>query len=154
GQYQYTNLDPKYYALGNKLYEPVPNPFFGQYQTFSAQPTVPLYQLLSSMPQYTSAGPGFLSDGRSMSNFLNLQMQSRNYHGLSLLASYTIRKTLINNIGKDPRQRGLPGGSRHLQNPNDLDEYYSVALYEYPQNLLLNYYYELPVGRGKKWMGN
>ena len=89
-----------------------------------------------------------------MSNFLNLQIQSRNYHGLSLLASYTNRKTLVNNVGKDPRQRAVPGGSRRLQNPNDLNEYYSVALYEYPQNLLLNYYYELPFGRGKKWMGN
>jgi hypothetical protein len=153
--YQYTNLDPKYYALGNKLFEPVPNPFLGQSQTFSGQTTVPLHQLLSSMPQYTSAGPGILTDGRSFSNFLNFQIQSRNYHGLSLLASYTVRKTLINNIGKDPRQRGsLPGGSRTLQNPNDLDEYYSVALYEFPQNLLLNYYYELPFGRGKKYMSN
>jgi hypothetical protein len=154
GQYMYTNLDPKYYALGNKLFNAVPNPFFGQSQTFSGQPTVPLYQLLSSMPQYSSAGPGYLSEGRSMSNFLNLQIQSRNYHGLSLLASYTNRKTLVNNVGKDPRQRAVPGGSRRLQNPNDLNEYYSVALYEYPQNLLLNYYYELPFGRGKKWMGN
>jgi hypothetical protein len=152
--YQYTNIDPKYYALGNKLFEPVPNPFVDQSQAFSGQTTVPLYQLLSSAPHYTGAGPGFLSEGKSFSNFVNFQIQSRNYHGLSLLASYTIRKTLVNNIGKDPRQRGLPGGNRAFQNPNDLNEQYGVALYEFPQNLLLNYYYELPVGRGKKWMSN
>jgi Carboxypeptidase regulatory-like domain len=152
--YKYTNLDPKYYSLGSKLREPVPNPFLGQSQTFQGQDTVPLHQLLSSAPHYTGAGPGFLSEGRSFSNFVNFQIQARSYHGLSFLGSYTIRKTLVNNVGKDPRQRGLPGGGRVFQNPNDLDEMYGVALYEIPQNLLLNYYYELPVGRGKKWMGN
>jgi len=149
--YRYTNLDPSYYSLGTKLNEYVPNPFFGQSQNFAAQPTVPLYQLLSSMPQYTSAGPGYLTDGRSVSQFVNFQLQSRNFHGLSLLASYNIRKTLVNNWGKDLRQRGQRPS---LQVPNDLNERYSVALYEYPQNMLLNYYYELPFGRGKKWMGN
>jgi Carboxypeptidase regulatory-like domain len=154
GIYQYTNIDPKYYPLGNGLFEPVANPFTDQSQAFSGQTTVPLYQLLSGAPQYTGAGPGFLSEGKSFSNFVNFQIQARSYHGLSLLASYSIRKTLVNNVGKDPRQRGLPGGGRVFQNPNDLDEMYGVALYEMPQNLLLNYYYELPVGRGKKWMGN
>jgi hypothetical protein len=102
------------------------------------------------MPQYTQAGPGYLTEGRSMSNFVNFQIQSRNFHGLSLLASYNIRKTLVNNTGKDIRSR-LPG-TNQLQNPNDLNEFYSVALYEYPQNLLLNYYYELPFGRGKRFL--
>ena len=96
----------------------------------------------------------FSQKANRFSNFVNFQIQARSYHGLSLLASYSIRKTLVNNVGKDPRQRGLPGGGRVFQNPNDLDEMYGVALYEIPQNLLLNYYYELPVGRGKKWMGN
>jgi hypothetical protein len=151
--YRYTNISPDYYSLGATLRTQVPNPFYGQSQTFQAQPTVPLYQLLSSMPQYSSAGPGYLTEGKSMSNFVNFQVQSRSFHGLSLLASYNVRKTLVNNVGKDLRQPGLANGSRAFQNPNDLDESYSVALYESPQLLLLNYFYELPFGRGKRFMG-
>jgi hypothetical protein len=151
--YQYTNISPAYYSLGSSLLAQVPNPFFGQSQTFQAQPTVPLSQLLSSMPQYSSAGPGYLTDGRSLSNFVNFQAQSRNFHGLSLLASYNVRKTLVNNVGKDQRQPSLANGSRVFQNPNDLNESYGVALYENPQTLLLNYSYELPFGRGKHFMG-
>jgi hypothetical protein len=87
-----------------------------------------------------------------MSNFLNLQMQSRSYHGLMLLASYNIRKTLINNVGKDYRlSYGLFGSA---QNPNDLQEMYGVARYEVPQTLVLDYYYELPVGHGRQFLGS
>src|SRR5581483_7003433 len=96
----------------------------------------------------TQAAPGYLTAGRSVSNFVNFQIQSRTFHGLTLLGSYNIRKTLVNNTGKDMRSRITP----NLQNPNDLNEFYGVALYEYPQNVLLNYYYELPFGRGKRFM--
>jgi len=150
--YKYTNIDPKYYSLGSELYTAVPNPFFGQSQADAGAPEIPLHQLLSQMPQYSHAGPSLLTNGHSMSNFLNLQMQSRNFHGLMLLASYNIRKTLVNNAGKDFRLHTSLYGSS--QNPNDLQEWYGVARYEVPQMLLLNYYYELPVGRGKYFLGN
>jgi hypothetical protein len=149
--YKYTNIDPKYYSLGSQLYATVPNPFFGQSLADAAAPQIPLWRLLSQMPQYSSASPGLLTSGHSMSNFLNLQMQSRNYHGLMLLASYNIRKTLINNVGKDYRlSYGLFGSA---QNPNDLEEMYGVARYEVPQTLVLDYYYEVPVGHGRRFLG-
>jgi len=151
--YRYTNIDPAYYALGEKLRATVPNPFFGQSQNDAGVPNIPLYRLLGSMPQYSSARPEYLTEGHSMSNYLNLQVQSRDFHGLTLLASYNIRKTLVNNVGKDLRQAG-GGGLGNVQNPNDLEEIYGVARYEVPQTVLLNYYYELPVGRGKQWLGN
>jgi len=150
-QYRYTNIDPKYYGLGSQLYASVPNPFFGQSEADAGAPEIPLYRLLAQMPQYSNAAPGMLTAGHSMSNFLNLQMQSRNFHGLMLLASYNIRKTLVNNVGKDTRQNGAYFGA--LQTPNDLEELYGVATYEIPQMWLFNYYYELPVGRGKRFLG-
>jgi hypothetical protein len=149
--FRYTNIDPKYYSLGSQLYAAVPNPFFGQSERNAAAPQIPLWRLLSSMPQYASASPGMLTTGHSLSNFLNLQMQSRNFHGLMLLASYNIRKTLVNNGGKDMRQNTYVGS---LQNPNDLEETYGVATYEVPQMWLFNYYYELPVGRGRRFLGS
>jgi hypothetical protein len=129
----------------------VPNPFYGQSQTFADQPTVSLYQLLGLAPQYTQVSPGQATWGRSISNFLNMQIQTRSYHGLTLLASYAIRKTLTNTAGKDIQHNG-PAGRGLLQDPHNLMEAYGVALYEKPQTLLLNYSYDLPFGRGRQFM--
>jgi hypothetical protein len=149
--YDYTNIDPKYYSLGSQLYTPVPNPFFGQSEADASAPEIPLYRLLAQMPQYSFASPGMLTAGHSMSNFLNLQMNSRNFHGLMLQASYNIRKTELNTNGKDFRLSGEPGV---FQNPNNLNEAYGVAPYELPQTWCFEYTYELPVGRGKRFLGN
>ncbi|MGA8151875.1 MAG: carboxypeptidase-like regulatory domain-containing protein [Terriglobales bacterium] len=145
------NIPLEYYSLGQKLYSQVPNPFYGQSQTFASQPTVQLSQLLGLSPQYSAVTPGQATWGRSISNFLNLQMQSRGFHGLTLLASYNIRKTLTNTWGKDIQHSG-PAGSGYLQNPHNIMEAYGVAGYELPQTLLLNYSYELPLGRGRQYM--
>ena len=148
---RYTNVTPEYYDLGEKLLTPVPSPFVGQAQNFVSD-TVPLHHLLSSAPHYTNAGPNHLTNGRSMSQFVNFQAKTRRFRGLSLLASYSIRKTLVNNVGKDLR---LGQGGRTFQNTFDLvDEAYGVALYERPHQLLLNYFYEVPVGSGRTLIGN
>ena len=147
------NIPLQYYSLGSHLQDQVPNPFYGQSQTFASEPTVPLYQLLGRSPQYTNISPGQATWGRSFSNFLTLQMQSRAWHGLTFLGAYTIRKTLTNTGGKDI-QHGSPTGNGLLQNPHDLMEGYGLALYELPQTLLLNYSYDLPFGRGRQFLNN
>ena len=146
-----TNIPTQYYSLGASLQNQVPNPFYGQSQQFASQPTVPLYQLLGGAPQYTQISPGQASWGRSFSNFLNLQMQSRGFHGLTLMASYSIRKTLTNSSGKDI-QHNSSLGQGLLQNPHNLMEGYGVALYEMPQTMLLNYSYDLPIGKGRRFL--
>lgn len=145
------NIPLNYYKLGSDLQTQVPNPFFGQSQTFASQPTVPLSQLLGLSPQYSQVSPGQVTWGRSFSNFLNMQIQTRNYHGLMLLGSYSIRKTLTNTAGKDIQHNG-PAGIGVLQNPHNLMEGYGVALYEMPQTVLLNYSYDLPFGQGRQFL--
>src|SRR5579862_9412865 len=155
------NVPTDYYSLGssyeaanpgsNVFQTPVPNPFYGLSQTFSSETTLPLGQVLGLSPQYANTTPGQATWGRSFSNFLNLQIQSRGYHGLTLLASYNIRKTLTNTWGKDI-QHGGPAGSGYLQNPHNLMEAYGVAGYEVPQTVLLNYSYELPLGHGRQFL--
>jgi len=157
------NVPLQYYSLGqsyetanpgsNVFSAQVPNPFVGQSQTFASQPTVSLGQLLGLSPQYASVTPGQATWGRSFANFLNMQIQSRGYHGLTLLASFNIRKTLTNTWGKDI-QHGGPAGSGYLQDPHNIMEAYGVAGYEVPRSLLLNYSYELPFGRGRQFMGH
>jgi hypothetical protein len=82
-----------------------------------------------------------------------MQVQGRSYHGLSLLASYSIRKTLTNTAGKDIQHNG-PAGRGLLQDPHNLMEAYGVALYEMPQTLLLNYNYDLPFGKGRTFLNH
>ena len=147
------NTPLTYYQLGTDLTKQVPNPFFGQSQTFASQPTVQLSQLLGLSPQYSGSSPGQASWGKSLSNFLNLQIQGRSYHGLTLLASYTYRRTLTNSGGKDI-QHGGPAGSGLLQNPHNLNEAYGLATYEMPHSVLLNYGYELPFGRGRQFLNS
>jgi hypothetical protein len=144
-----------YYQLGSHLSDQVPNPFFGQSQTFAAQPTVSLSQLLALSPQYagtTSTTPGQASWGKSFSNFGNIQIQSRNFRGLALQASYAIRKTLTNTSSTDIHQFGSTAG--RLQNPHNLMEGYGVALYEMPQTMKINYSYDLPFGQGRDWLNH
>jgi hypothetical protein len=147
------NTPLNYYQLGTHLQDQVPNPFFGQSQTFASEPTVPLFQLLALSPQYSQSSPGQATWGKSFSNFANFQIQSRNYRGLALTASYAIRKTLTNTGGKDIQHNG-PAGSGLLQNPHNLMEAYGLALYEMPETLKLNYSYDLPFGRGRQFLGN
>jgi hypothetical protein len=147
------NTPTAFYQLGTHLNDQVPNPFYGQSQTFASQPTVSLFQLLALSPQYagaTSTTPGQATWGKSFSNFANVQIQSRNYHGLALLASYAIRKTLSDTASTDIHVYGATAGL--LQNPHNLMEGYGVALYEKPQTLKFNYNYDLPFGRGRQFM--
>jgi len=149
------NVPTGFYQLGAHLNDQVPNPFYGQSQTFASQPTVSLSQLLALSPQYAgtnSTSPGQATWGKSFSNFGNFQIQSRNYHGLELLASYAIRKTLSNTASTDIHQYGALAGS--LQNPHNLMEGYGAALYEMPQTMKVNYSYDLPFGRGREWMNH
>jgi len=87
-------------------------------------------------------------------NYLNLQIQTRGYHGLSLLGSYAIRKTITTSFTKDYRgSYGAPCAS-NVQDPNNLNECYGVAAYEVPQRWTLNYAYDLPFGRGRQFMNS
>jgi hypothetical protein len=148
------NVPLSYYQLGTHLFDQVPNPFYGQSQTFSAEPTVQLSQLLGLSPQYngnTSTTPGQATWGKSFSHFANFQVQSRNYHGLELLAAWSIRKTLTNTGSTDIHVFGATAGA--LQNPHNLMEGYGVSPAEMPSTFKLNYSYDLPLGRGRSWLG-
>ncbi len=153
-EWSLNNIPLNYYQLGAHLNDQVPNPFNNQSQSFTNDPTVPLAQLLGLSPQYggtNSTTPGQVTWGKSFANFLNLQIQSRNYRGLELLASYAIRKTLTNAASTDINSQGLAYGL--LQNPHNLMEGYGVSPSEMPQTMKLNYSYDLPVGRGRQFLG-
>ena len=98
------------------------------------------------------SSPGQASWGKSFSNFANFQIQTRSYNGLTFLASYAIRKTLTNTGGKDIQHAGTTNQNL-LQNPHNLMEGYGLATYEKPQTVKFNFSYDLPVGRGRTFLG-
>ena len=155
GEWSLNNVPLNYYQLGQHLNDQVPNPFVNESQSFTGQTTVALSQLLGLSPQYggaNSSTPGQVSWGKSFSNFANFQIQSRNFNGLELLASYAIRKTLTDAVSSDINSQGLSYGL--LQNPHNLMEGYGVSPAEMPQTVKLNYSYDLPIGRGRQFLGN
>jgi hypothetical protein len=152
-EWSLNNVPLNYYQLAAHLNDQVPNPFNNQSQSFTGEPTVALSQLLGLSPQYggtNSTTPGQVSWGKSFANFANFQIQSRNFQGLELLASYAIRKTLTDAASSDINSQGLAYGL--LQNPHNLMEGYGVSPSELPQTMKLNYSYDLPFGRGRRFL--
>ncbi|MGA8938142.1 MAG: hypothetical protein WB439_03155 [Acidobacteriaceae bacterium] len=155
GEWSLNNVPLTYYQLGAHLNDQVPNPFNNEGANFEGTPTISLSQLLGLSPQYAgtnSTTPGQVSWGKSLSNFANFQIQSRNFDGLELTAAYTIRKTLTDAVSSDINNNGLANGL--LQNPHNLMEGYGVSSSELPQALKLNYSYQLPFGRGRQWLNH
>ncbi|MGA2169018.1 MAG: TonB-dependent receptor [Terracidiphilus sp.] len=153
GEWSLNNVPLNYYQLAGHLGDQVPNPFLNQSQSFTGETTVSLSQLLGLSPQYggtNSSTPGQVTWGKSFANFANFQIQSRNFHGLELLASYAIRKTLTDAASTDINNNGLSYGL--LQNPHNLMEGYGVSPSEMPQTMKLNYSYDLPFGRGRQFL--
>jgi hypothetical protein len=153
GEWSLNNVPLQYYQLGSHLNDQVPNPFNNEGLNFQNTPTVSLSQLLGLSPQYAgtnSTTPGQVTWGRSWAHYANFQVQSRNFRGLELLASYAIRKTLTNAVSSDIQDQGIAWGM--LQNPHNLMEGYGVSQDEMPQTLKLNYSYDLPFGRGREFL--
>jgi hypothetical protein len=118
---------------------------------------------LLPFPQYQSAGPGTRGGistdcclenlGQSTYNALQTKLERRFRNGLNVLASYTYSKTLTN---ADSAYAGLTSfGSSDTfkaQNPRDLKSEKALSYQDVPHTFVLSYLYELPVGKGKKFL--
>ena len=174
---QLNAIDPKYLPLGLKLSDPVTSPS-GQATLASLGVTVPpwfeqLYgptgqdlvgQLLLPFPQYLSGevgGTGITTNcclenlGQSTYHALEAKLERRFHNGLNLLASYTFSKTLTD---ADSAYAGLTAfGSSDTflaQNPHDLRAEKALSYQDVPHMFVLSYLYELPMGKGKKFLNS
>jgi hypothetical protein len=110
-------------------------------------------QTLVPFPQYF----GFNTDccledlGQSTYNALEASLQRRFHNGLNLMASYTWSKTLTDADSALPYFATLhQGGSP--QNAFDKNGDKAISNQDLPQNFVLSYIYELPLGKGKKYL--
>jgi hypothetical protein len=110
------------------------------------QPNVPTQDQLPFQPW--SAVNWFNFPGTSSFNQLQLEVQKHFANGLMLRTEYDWSRNLTN-INADAELGGSPP-----QNPWNLRAEYSNEQFQYRDKFLVYYVYELPVGRGKKWLAN
>ncbi len=148
-------------ALGNALYAiagspqsgGVNNPYPNFQTTWGGGGTVS--QALRPFPQYGYINTdSYLQNvGQASYDALEVRLERRFADGLNVLASYTFSKTLTDSDSIQPFYSTLQsqGGT---QNPYDHKAEKAVSNQDVPNNFVVSYLYELPVGRGKKLLSN
>lgn len=144
--YNLNQLRPEQLALGSKLQERVPNPFFGQVTTGPlASATIPASFLMRAHPQFTVIYPLYKTGASSIYHALQIKAEKRFAAGLNLLLAYTAGKLI-----DDYSRTAVVGRTAAPQNIYDRKGERSVSLGDVPQRLVMSYVYELPFGRGRR----
>lgn len=153
----YNSLTPNYLGLSSLLSQQISSPqaqAAGIKSPFASFPQNAIVgQALVPFPQYF----GFNTDGtlenlgQSSYNSLQASLQRRFHNGLNLMAAYTWSKTLTDADSALPFFATLHGGGS-AQNPFNLKGEKSLSNQDVPQMLVLSYVYQLPVGKGKKFL--
>ena len=145
-------------ALGNGLLQPVATntvgvaaPYANFYNTWGTGVTV--QQALRPFPQYGYINTdSYLQNvGQATYEALEAKLERRFQNGFNLLASYTFSKTLTDADAIQPYYSTLQnqGGT---QNPYDHKAEKCVSNEDIPNNFVVSYLYELPIGRGKSFL--
>jgi hypothetical protein len=147
-------------SLGTNLYDPISAPPPGvtaPYANFISEwgAGEPVEQALRPFPQY-----GYINEdsylqnvGQSSYDALTAKLDRRFHNGLNVLASYTFSKTLTDADAIQPYYSTLQnqGGT---QNPYNHKAEKAVSNEDIPNNFVVSYLYELPVGKGKALLAN
>ncbi len=149
--FNHSETNPSYLAMGDALLNPVPNPYYGVIKASGCgldQKTIPLGQALQPYNQYCGVNEPQSPAGFSLYSALLLDYNHRFHNGLNLLVSYTFSKFLDNVEGTND---WAIVGNQGVRNYYDLAAEKSVDGTDTPHSLVVNYIYELPVGRGRKY---
>lgn len=106
-------------------------------------------QALRPFPQYNRVIDILESEGESDYNALQVKLERRFTNGFQFGASYTFSR-LVTNASED-----ILGGSPLtdvLQNPYDTEKLKTVSPTNSPHVLVTNFLFELPFGKGKKFL--
>ena len=122
------------------LSQTVPNPFAGLLPgSILNGSSISRQQLLLPYPQFQSVSYGQESVGKIWYDSLQLSVEKRYAHGLTILGAYTWSKTLE---------------ALAFLNPQDAAPFKNIGSQDRPQRLVISAVYELPFGRGHHWLGN
>jgi hypothetical protein len=146
-------------ALGTSLFTQVPNPFFGHIASSGChlnEATVAQYQLLKPYPEFCDVvEANGVPVGSSNYNALELTYTHRWHAGLDVNVSYTFSKFMDNVQGASGW--AFPGTGSNVRDFHNLAAERSVDVSDIPHSLVVNYVFELPIGRNKlvgaQWSG-
>ena len=170
-----TQMPPQYLSLGNTLvngtpllFEPIGNSLAQQVPAVAAMPVDPatgnhspfpgfealmggnatLGQALRQFPQYLGLNRQYEGVGVSSYNALQIKADKRFSHGLTLMVSYAWSKTLTD-AGSIFSTFSSEFGSPNVWNAKTQRAY---SFEDIPNNLAISYVYDLPVGKGQKFL--
>ncbi|HVO60318.1 MAG TPA: TonB-dependent receptor, partial [Terriglobales bacterium] len=147
-------MPTSFLALGQHLYDEVPNPFYGVITDANSPlsgSTVLRNQLLRPFPQYTYLNyTRSLPGASSAYDALTLKYTRQFSGGLNLISSYVWSKALDD--GSEDLIGWAIGGLWRDTYNTKLD--YGISMHDVPQSFATAFVYELPYGHGKRWGGN
>jgi hypothetical protein len=147
-------LPDQYLSLGTAvLQNQVKNPFYGiiPFGTL-AQPTIPYGQLLRPYPQYTGVTAANDGNRDSVYHSMQVKVEKRFKQGGTVLAAYTWSKNIGDiETGMSWLEAGPLAG---IQDNNNLRGERAVSGFDVPHRLIVSYVYDLPFGKGKKYLTN
>jgi len=149
---QVNNLNPKFFSLGNALSQDISSNTVGVASPFAGF-AGNVGQALRPFPQYGGIDTDCCLEnlGQSTYHALLTKVERRFHNGLNLLASYTYSKTLTDADSALPTFAQFSGGSL-VQNSFNLKGEKSLSYQDIPHTFVVSYIYELPVGKGKKFL--
>lgn len=142
-------VDPKFYSLGDLLTQDINSP-----QAQAAGIPIPfpgftgsVAQALRPFPQYKTITKQIEPDGNSSYNALQVKLEKRYSKNLNFLVSYTFSRTITD----ADSALTFVAFTSHQNGFNKRAEK-SIALQDAPHNLVLSYVYQLPVGKGQRFL--
>ncbi|MGH9660735.1 MAG: hypothetical protein ACRD96_19455, partial [Bryobacteraceae bacterium] len=146
---QANQMPTEFLTLGSQLDQPVANPFFGIIRSGALSgATIPRQRLLRPHPQFLGVGVVADAPGASSSfNALVVRYHWQMGSSLNLLTTYQWSKAIDNSS----EWQGWEV-SDTLRNYYDLSMDRSISAHDLPQSFVNALVYELPVGKGKKFL--
>ena len=146
-------VDPKYLSLGQTLLADINSPqaaaagIFKPYAGFTGS----VAQALRAYPQYTNIDDMYQPTGYNFYNALQIRLQKRYSSGLSFLGAYTLSKNIGFPGGDIFGDTAGGGGAKAMDTFNRKLEKTTVSG-DQTHTLIMSWDYELPFGRGKKFL--
>jgi hypothetical protein len=133
---EFNQLDPKHLALGSKLNERIPNPFYGIVNNgVHLSPTIARGQLLRPFPQFTNVQPLYFPGSNSIYHAWQSTFKRRFAQGFLFEGNYTWAKL-------------IDTGDNH-QNTYDIEASRAISSQDITHRLVGSFLYELPIGNGR-----
>jgi len=118
-----------------------------------SSPTVQGYQLELPYPEFTSVTSDVEPIANSIYHGLQIRAEKRYSNGLQFLVTYTWSKSIDDSSTYDDNVT-WEGSFTSLQDPNKPWLERSLSTFDIPQVVQFTYTYDLPVGRGRMFLGN